>query len=427
MRLTCIAIVAAVYAALFSSTASAQSGWTVLNSWSLNDLSGVHFINVDTGYAVGASATVLRTTNAGVSWQNVSPSGITANFNGVYAFNEPANRVVAVGDGGAIQLSTDGGNHWTSVSSGLTDDLYSVSFMGGGGICGGGSQSILNTTDAGSSWSIVQSGFFGGGFRGTCMLSPQIGMVGGENSIFQPLFGRTTDTGNNWSFVAFYLNSNEGRVNGIDFTDVSRGYAAAAVWDGRGGVARTTDGGDTWTTTFFPSDLYGINFPISATGLVGYAVGDSGRIIKTTDAGDTWRQLTSGTPASLRGVHFLDFDEGYVVGDGGTILKTTTGGEPPAAVEASSGQLPSSPVLHRNYPNPFNPLTNLQLSISNCQLTILRVYNILGQEVATLVNEVKPPGEYTVTWDASNVPSGVYLCRLEAGGFVQTIKMILLR
>lgn len=409
-------------------TCSAQTGWNALNSGGSNDLFAVGFINVDTGYVVGASQTVLRTTNAGVTWQNVSPAGITADLNDVYPFSEPTGRVVVVGDGGVILLTTDGGIQWTPISSGVSDNLLSVSFMSGAGLCGGSSQTILSSTDSGNSWNVEQSGFFGGGFWGTCMLSPQIGMVGGENSIFQPLFGRTTDSGNSWDFVAFYLNSNEGRAYGIDFTDALAGYAAAGVWDGRGAIARTTDGGSNWTTLFFPEVLYSINFPISATGLVGYAVGASGRILKTIDAGNNWGQQVSGTTSTLRGVRFLDFDEGYVVGDGGTILKTTTGGEPPVGVDGQPpDQSPEVFVLLQNYPNPFNPCTAISFSLPSSGMVTLSVFTMLGERIATPLKGARNAGNHTISWDASAFPSGVYFCRLEAEGFVQTRRMILLR
>ena len=84
-------------------------------------------------------------------------------------------------------------------------------------------------------------------------------------------------------------------------------------------------------------------------------------------------------------------------------------------------------ALEQNYPNPFNPATNFQFTIDNCQLTILKVYDVLGREVATLVNEVKPPGTYTVQWKPENLASGIYIARLEAGGQIQSRKLLLLR
>lgn len=88
---------------------------------------------------------------------------------------------------------------------------------------------------------------------------------------------------------------------------------------------------------------------------------------------------------------------------------------------------PSVPVLQQNYPNPFNPATIVGFRIQNAELTILKVYDLLGREIATLVNEVKDPGTYTVQWDASGVSSGVYFCRLRAGDFVQTKRMMVVR
>jgi polyhydroxybutyrate depolymerase len=89
--------------------------------------------------------------------------------------------------------------------------------------------------------------------------------------------------------------------------------------------------------------------------------------------------------------------------------------------------VPESFALEQNYPNPFNPTTTLQFSIANTQYTILNVFDVLGREIAALVNEVKQPGAYTVQWDASGIPSGVYFYRLTAGEFVQTRKAVLMK
>jgi hypothetical protein len=83
--------------------------------------------------------------------------------------------------------------------------------------------------------------------------------------------------------------------------------------------------------------------------------------------------------------------------------------------------------LHQNYPNPFNPTTTLSFDIPYSSFAILKVYNVLGQEVATLVNEVKQPGRHSVVFDAGNLPGGMYFYRLTAGEFVQARKLMLLR
>jgi hypothetical protein len=91
------------------------------------------------------------------------------------------------------------------------------------------------------------------------------------------------------------------------------------------------------------------------------------------------------------------------------------------------GQLPKEYALAQNYPNPFNPSTTIGFAIPQGSFTTLKVYNILGQEVATLVNEEMKPGTYEVNWSASSNSSGVYLFRLQAGKFTETRRMILLK
>jgi len=83
--------------------------------------------------------------------------------------------------------------------------------------------------------------------------------------------------------------------------------------------------------------------------------------------------------------------------------------------------------LEQNYPNPFNPVTSIQYSINSMQFVTLKVYDVLGKEVATLVNEEKPSGHYEINFNASNLASGIYYYQLRAGEFVETKKMLLLK
>jgi hypothetical protein len=83
--------------------------------------------------------------------------------------------------------------------------------------------------------------------------------------------------------------------------------------------------------------------------------------------------------------------------------------------------------LWPSYPNPFNPTTKIQFSIDNRQMTIVKVFDVLGREVATLVNEVKEPGTYSVTFNGSGLASGVYFCRLASPFYAQTQKIVLVK
>ncbi len=88
---------------------------------------------------------------------------------------------------------------------------------------------------------------------------------------------------------------------------------------------------------------------------------------------------------------------------------------------------PTHYVLEQNYPNPFNPTTTIGYQVSSTSHVTLKIYDILGREVATLVNEKLQPGKYSVRWDASGTASGVYFCRMQAGGFAATKKLVVIR
>jgi hypothetical protein len=95
------------------------------------------------------------------------------------------------------------------------------------------------------------------------------------------------------------------------------------------------------------------------------------------------------------------------------------------SVDNKISEIPTGYSLGQNYPNPFNPSTKIQFSINNTQFVSLKVFDILGNEVATLVNEELTAGVYQYNFDASNLSSGVYYYRLNAGSFSETKKMIL--
>jgi hypothetical protein len=91
------------------------------------------------------------------------------------------------------------------------------------------------------------------------------------------------------------------------------------------------------------------------------------------------------------------------------------------------GIIPIEFALEQNYPNPFNPTTNIELRVARRGLVQAKIFNILGVEVATLVNEIRDPGVYVVQWNAASFPSGVYVFQMRAGDFIQTRKMVLMK
>jgi hypothetical protein len=92
-----------------------------------------------------------------------------------------------------------------------------------------------------------------------------------------------------------------------------------------------------------------------------------------------------------------------------------------------SGEVATGFALNQNYPNPFNPATKIDYTVAQATHVTIRVYNVLGEEVATLLNEEIQPGTYQATFDASRMASGVYYYKMTAGSFTETKKMMFVK
>jgi hypothetical protein len=187
------------------------------------------------------------------------------------------------------------------------------------------------------------------------------------------------------------------------------------------------DGGINWNYKGVGSYLYFLNND------VGWKISGN-TIYSTVDSGDHWESYTLDF-MSESFIYFVTSKIGWLVGSEGRIYKTITGGVVTEIENRDNMNKPNEFALLQNYPNPFNPFTKISYSISNSDFMSLKIYNMLGQEIHILVNEFKIPGEYTVSFNAKNLSSGVYFYKLQVGdpsknsgkGFVETKKMILMR
>ena len=132
------------------------------------------------------------------------------------------------------------------------------------------------------------------------------------------------------------------------------------------------------------------------------------------------------TNHSVSKMAVIDRKHIWVAGENGSILKYTD----PNVTDIKVGEndiKPSNYILSQNFPNPFNPTTTIKYQIPELSFVTLKVYDVLGSEVATLVNEEKPLGNYEVEFGATTFPSGIYFYKLQAGNFVETKKMVLMK
>ena len=191
-----------------------------------------------------------------------------------------------------------------------------------------------------------------------------------------------------------------------------------------GTILTTSNGGNSWTTktTSLNVTLFGVSFGnISRV----TAVGGSGTIVTSADNGQTWGVQNSGTYSILYAVNFVDDNYGCAVGEAGTILTTENGGG--VYIKNISTEIPGQYYLGQNYPNPFNPNTSIIFKVRDSKFIQLKVYDILGKELLTLVDKKLAPGTYEISFDGSKLSSGTYFYRLSADNYVDTKKMLLIK
>jgi Secretion system C-terminal sorting domain len=189
------------------------------------------------------------------------------------------------------------------------------------------------------------------------------------------------------------------------------------------GVFLSTDSGTNWAAADAGlTDTRVFALAVSGTSL--FAGTRAAGVFHSSDSGTSWTPVNSGIAnLEVRSLAVLgtnlfagNFEDGVWKRPLSEMITSTD----PAASE-----LPNAFLLQQNFPNPFNPSTTIRYELPKASHVTLKVYNTLGQEVATLVDAVEEPGYKSIQWDATELASGVYFYRLRAGDFVQTRKLLL--
>jgi photosystem II stability/assembly factor-like uncharacterized protein len=364
-------------------TTNGGTNWTVQYFANNTDIRSIYFSNRLTGYAVGVQngvGLILKTTNRGAIWTQ-QISGVGYLLTSVY-FRPNTDTGWTVGAGGIILKTTDGGSNWIVKNSGTTLLLTNISHpYPNRGWIGKAGNTLLYSTNSGETWTPQSVGISGDVWVSQSQICCNgVGWFSGSQS--NGMILKTSNFGSNWIQQPITSNFN----TSVFFYDVNTGWVAGySVQTGAATMYNTTNGGSNWTSqlsTFYQEALYSVFF---ANNYTGYAVGQNGIILKTTNGG------------VVTGIH-----------------QTTS-------------EIPEHFRLYQNYPNPFNVSSKIKFQMSKFSGVRIVIYDMLGKENETLLNEELSPGIYEVDFDGTNYPSGVYYYKLIAAEYTETKKMVLIK
>lgn len=391
----------------------------------------VFFINLNTGWVNHGSGKFYKTTNSGVSW-NLVFNDTSFYFAKRISF---ANELFGwSGLTNGLAKTTNGGNTWVKVN---IPNMPGISFPG---------ISVINQNT--------------------------VYVCSNSNGI--PKFAKTTDGGSNWSVSD--LNTYVLGISDCKFFNESIGFASGYnggnyLVNSKGVVLYTSNGGATWTNRYTTnttgvnaSEIY-FNHSNTIGGVVLEGTVTPSVFLKTINQGTTFSELVfSNTSYLSQALCFKDANVGWIGGsrlttapifftsNGGTTFDTTRWGKNitsfmfindtlgfasgyniykySSQIDVginNEGKAVTKFHLAQNYPNPFNPTTKIKFSLQKAGLVTLYVYDVTGRQIQTLVNEVRPSGNYTVDFTGSSLSSGVYFYKIQSGDFVGAKRMLLIK
>jgi hypothetical protein len=352
---------------------------------------------------------------------------------------------------GGVYFSPDSGISWSPRSNGLVNDQVTSLAMNGTSIFAGTTFGLYVSNDDGESWTIVDS-----------MSTSQISaLVSNSGKVFAGTSGQgvfiSTDNGGTWAPADSGLKSLAITGFTISGGNVFVGTSGQGVYSYTGGVPAWSAVNPGLTNTAitclaskgtnlfagtaggpYTSTASSINWnPITDSGQVAVsinAIAASGPYLfcgtnvgpyLSTDNGNTWESMLTGLPLNTQGITALAISGSNAFAgayQGGVWVGSLTG---ITAIDAQPSQIPAAFALSQNYPNPFNPTTVIRYQLSAPCFVVLKVYDVLGREVATLEDAKKSTGIHEVEFNGAHLASGVYFYRLAAAGFSETKKMLL--
>ena len=392
---------------------SQQNFWVKLNSPTTQPLKRVFFIDSLYGWCVGDSGTIVHTTNGGLTW-TLQNSKVYSYLAEVY-FKDRNNGFIFGWEfssfyGTYILKTTNGGNTWDTTRYWQNDVYLKTIYFHDAltGYMAGFPANIMKTTDGGNSWvqcqidSALVSNF---PVNKISFYNRQFGMACGGVMDIAGVVWITTNYGSSWTPHILAPEP----LYGIKFFDSLNILCVGGDFEYGPSFIRTSDAGANWSyrTLGIIGLATALSFRTMQEGWVPlYSVL---KFLRTTDYGVNWEEIDSPDSANVSDVFFVNDRVGFFVGDNGVIYKFN----PPVGIHNKTNELPVSFNLYQNFPNPFNSSTTLSYTIPEPASIEIKLYNILGQEIMTLVSGMLNPGNYFYNLNVDNLPSGIYICNMK--------------
>ena len=416
-------------------TSSISAQWKLVSVPYKADFNSAVQLSDTKAFVVGDNGVMLATNNRGSTWRNIN-LGISTNLNSIkFIEGDSYYTSYVVGDLGLI-LRTD--SHWynhevISVATNFYNKDVSFSNESNGIVVGYKYSysgvtpltyaTILVTHDGGLTWK-DKSPMITGKFNSVITFDNDYAIVVGDAG----LVAITADRGENW-----YMK----RITGNNLNEVMVCPGGIKIIVGENGalfISKDEDRNRYRWGDYSINSAYNLK-SVCLNGSDTYVLAGQKKVylngkplvfsvvLESKDLNGNWKEVFSTTAGPLNAVNFCRNISAIAVGDRGTIAvyhkdvfqDPIIGVDSPEKIET------------QNFPNPFNPSTVISFKLPEQTNVELKIYDVLGNEVATLVNESKPAGRYEVEWNASNLPSGVYIYNLRAGTNVQMKKMLLLK
>jgi photosystem II stability/assembly factor-like uncharacterized protein len=415
-----------------------QNFWERIQSPTDNYLRTLHFADSLRGWVAGDSGSIFCTSDGGLNWIQ-QQSNTTNKIMRLFFLDDNRAWALAWAEGGAsansfygteILKTTDGGENW-SVEQYREENVFlrGIYFLDTlNGFAGGVPAQFLETTNGGLTWerANIDSGTFSQfpviDFK---FYNQLYGFACGGRFDIAGVIWRTTTGGDNWTAIdAQYTPPDD--LWDIHFFDSLNVMAVGGDPDFFGvGIMQSTDAGISWD--YYEIGVYGQALAVSfRTENEGWAVvPQSEAFVATFDYGVNWLTYLTPDSSKLYDIIFTDSLTGYAVGQEGVIVKYKY--QPPDFVNENLLPVVGDFILYQNFPNPFNPSTSISYYLSEPGQVSVKIYNILGTHIATLIEDYKSSGNHSVLWNAENEPSGVYYFQLNMNGKMATRKMVLLK